>query len=742
MINSTPRLLHNVSFAAVMLSRLLRTGALCIAVLLAACSDDSSSSGQSGGKSPNILFVIMDDVGIDQMRALGYGGVEAAETPNIGAIAGRGLRFRNTWAMPECSPSRAMFFTGRYPLRTNVTNAITSSDLANSQMSPYEYTTPKLLKARGYTNAIFGKTHFSGSPVNPALNPYGYTAPHQLGWDTFAGWADGAPNPIDSTAGGIAAKGTYACGFVPNSADDPVHGADMGACYTVDGACAVLSNSSGSPTPGRSCMERGGILVPNAQCETPRPAAVDFTVQNAYYVSELITNDENGVAKVYPADDASGIGRRYRTEIESQLAIDWIRARPAGKPWMATLSFSSAHAPYQAPPSGLLPAGSANTDGYDCDNTLQLRTLMKQMIESMDQQLGRVLVETGIATRNSDGSLAYDPQHSNTMVVIVGDNGSYTLTVKAPFDPSHAKAYVNQTGVWVPLIVAGPQVVAPDRDVAGLVNIADLYQLFAELAGVDVHEAVPATRALDSVTMLPYLKYPEQPSLRSTNWTQTADNLRATTTVQGACVIESANVCTPLFPQQGLCEMEGGTWYGAGSTQPGVPAGGFASCCDVQKLQINLGQAPVSVLPSSQIAVRNLTHKLIRTEAQTYEQGSDQCVTETDTGFYSVNEDVPIPRIDFPQLALPIANLSGADLASYQQLTAEMQRVSDSNVPCPGDGNSDGIVDAKDLADLTYWRGVVDDSSSWFDFNLDGLTDEADIAILEANFNTRCAKPR
>lgn len=742
MINRTPRRFHNLSFTSA-IPCLLRAGVLGIAaLLLASCSGDSGHSGEAATQPPNILFVILDDVGIDQMKVFGYGGVDPAQTPNIGAIAQEGLRFRNTWAMPECSPSRALFFTGRYPLRTNIGNAITSSDLANSQLSPYEYTTPKLLKARGYTNAIFGKTHFSGSPVNPALNPYGYTAPHQLGWDTFAGWADGAPNPVDSTAGGVAATGTYGCGFVPNSAADPVNGADMGACYTVDGACDVLTASSKAPTPGRSCMERGGILVPNAQCATPRPANVDFTIQNAYYVSELITNDENGIAKVYSPDDASGIARRYRTEIESQLAIDWIKARPANKPWMATLSFSSAHAPYQAPPVALLPEGSTDTDGYNCEDTLQVRTLMKQMIESADQQLGRVLVETGIATRNSDGSIAYDPQHSNTMVVIVGDNGTYTLTVKAPFDPLHAKAYVNQTGVWVPLIVAGPQVVSPNRDVSGLVNIADLYQLFAELGGVDVHQAVPATRALDSVSMLPYLENPSQPSLRTTNWTQTADNLRATTTVQGACVINSANVCTPLFPQQGLCEMEGGTWYGAGSTMPGVPAGGFASCCDVQKLQISLSQAPSSVLPSAQTAVRNLTHKLIRIEADNYEAGTDQCVTETTTEFYKVDEDVPVPRIDFPNLALPIASLTGDDLAAYQQLTADMQQVTDSNVPCPGDGNADGIVDAQDLADLSYWRGVVNDSSTWFDFNLDGLTDAADVAIVEANFEVKCAKPR
>ena len=82
---------------------------------------------------PNILFVIMDDVGIDQLRSFGYGGLTPPSTPVLDLVAQHGIRFRNVWAMPECSPSRAMFFEGRYPLRTNILTAILSTDLANSQ---------------------------------------------------------------------------------------------------------------------------------------------------------------------------------------------------------------------------------------------------------------------------------------------------------------------------------------------------------------------------------------------------------------------------------------------------------------------------------------------------------------------------------------------------------------------------------------------------------------------------------
>jgi arylsulfatase A-like enzyme len=129
--------------------------------------------GQSSDSS-NILFIIMDDVGIDQMRVFGYRDDNQARTPNIDTIAHAGVRFRNAWAMPECSPSRVSFFTGRYPLRTGVLNISATRDLANSQASPFEVTTPRVLRSRGYKNALFGKWHLTEIPGNSVI----WRAPH------------------------------------------------------------------------------------------------------------------------------------------------------------------------------------------------------------------------------------------------------------------------------------------------------------------------------------------------------------------------------------------------------------------------------------------------------------------------------------------------------------------------------------------------------------------------------------
>src|SRR5919197_6402086 len=86
-------------------------------------------------RPPNILFIILDDVGIDQLAAFNPLSPTAPQTPTMNAIINAGVKFTNFTTMPECSPSRVCFFTGRYPLRTGVNAAFTPADLPAAQCS-------------------------------------------------------------------------------------------------------------------------------------------------------------------------------------------------------------------------------------------------------------------------------------------------------------------------------------------------------------------------------------------------------------------------------------------------------------------------------------------------------------------------------------------------------------------------------------------------------------------------------
>ena len=137
---------------------------------------------------PNIVFIILDDVGIDQMALFGNGGAIPPATPNLDAIAQEGVRFSNVWAMPECSPSRSAFFTGRLGIRTGVTTALIPLMIPQAQVSPYEVTLPRLLRTAGYSSAMVGKYHLGSN------NPAGSCSPATRGFDFFMGNMEaGAP---------------------------------------------------------------------------------------------------------------------------------------------------------------------------------------------------------------------------------------------------------------------------------------------------------------------------------------------------------------------------------------------------------------------------------------------------------------------------------------------------------------------------------------------------------------------
>jgi arylsulfatase A-like enzyme len=691
----------------------------------------------------------MDDVGIDQMSIFGYGGPIPPKMPIINTIALNGIRFRNTWSMPECSPARAAFFTGRWPLRNNIFQAIGPNDLNNSQVATWEMTPPKLLLNANYDNTLIGKFHLGG----PEHNQAGDGAPASVGWDDFYGWTGGLPASIDRNAGLVEPAiptNKYDCGFVPDAAHG---GADSGACYVpIPPGCNELSGTNpAGDSAGLQCLTAGGVLVPSASCRRIAPRNINFEKQNAHYVSPLVINRDGQVIATGLKDPRT---RGFRATIEVDAAIDWINRHQQGpNPWMATLSFSIDHTPLQPPPGALLSAETRAMlqdigAGKDCSTLPALRTLSNAMIEAMDTEFGRLLVETGLATRDVNGNLVYDPVANNTVIVIVGDNGSLAQTVKPPFDPNRAKATAYQTGVWVPLIVAGPMVVQPGRQVDAMINEVDIFQLFGEIAGIDVHHAVP--RPIDSYPIMPYLLNPNQTSLRSYNFTQGGLNLQANGAHNPPCVFQGTpSQCSQTPVSHSVCNDNGGKWWGPGGDQ-GTYGGGLAECWQVnQVIWRNEGgdyaSKKVSINPQTAIAVRNQHYKLVQNKWVDYDEKTDSPVAESSLEFYRVSESERFPLLDRQDSDLLPGRLNHAlglnpeQLSNFRALQQQMTEVLASAPPCPGDGNGDGMVDQTDVDDFFMI------SNSWFlsshyDFNLDGYTDVHDLITIYDHFG-QCPQP-
>ncbi|MFA5684203.1 MAG: sulfatase-like hydrolase/transferase [Lysobacteraceae bacterium] len=719
----------------------------------AAAATIFSDGFESGDDTPppNILFIVMDDVGIDQMAAFGYGGATPPPMPNIAAVAQAGVKFRNTWSMPECSPGRAAFFTGRFPLRTDMYQALGPNDLANSQISPFDLTVPKLLKKAGYESAMFGKFHLAG----PEHNEAGNATPAVLGWDRFHGWVGGLPGSVDTTAGGVYDSERWRCGFYPHHL--------AGACHFSDGSCTSLSAPPvlGHDSSGMACMAQGGIFVrEQADCDAPLPDGVtlDFNRENAFYVSPLVIVD-NGEVEEVSLDDPRARG--YRTSIETDAAIQWINSRPVDARWMATVSYSAAHTPWQPAPMALAPQSSTllsqffpDAPGFsgnllDCTSTVHGRIIQNQMTEAMDTEFGRLLLETGLATRDGNGDLVYDPLAGNTVIVIVGDNGSLGFAVKAPFNPSLAKGGSYQTGVWVPLIVAGPQVAQPGRSVEHMVNAVDLFQFFGELAGLDAQQESP--RTIDSVPLLPYLQDPAQPGLRTINFTQAGVNIQANDGRNGPCIVgRSAGAggsCTQIPTSKSVCEDNLGVWWGPAYSDASVVdngGAGYAQCWQVNQAILGADPLalPVEVLPESSLAIRDEEYKIVHNTTINYDSVTDDARQDLSIEFYRVDQATPAPMLEDPASNnLLDGSLSIEQQAAYDHLAARLDELLASQPDCPGDGNRDGVVDSTDLAE---WKRIADQwgLSSVYDFLVDGVfdghTDAADGIVILSNYNTIC----
>jgi hypothetical protein len=741
------------------MSRARRLSALCLS---AACigatallSGSPTTPAKAQSNPPNILFFIVDDLGIDQLGIFENSSPSVPATPNIDLLAGRGVKFTNVWAMPECSPSRAAFFTGRYPIRTGVQAAVMTAHLPQSYVSQFETTLPRVLSRAGYASAMVGKYHL-GDEQDPAR----LCTPQTRGFAYFDGIMTAGPPSVDTTAGGVAAEGSQVCGYYQTTA--------AGACYTTPGdavRCEPINagNADVGTDPARTCLQRGGIFVPNRACGVRAPAFSDFSRQNGYYVwpRTILTGERDPY--FVDTDESCGATteRTYLTKAQGNAGIAWWKEQRG--PRMLTVSFNAMHTPVQKPPTDMVPDPQNNAS--TCSNALPPRNLMNMMIRGADVQIARVLGELGLATLNSTGRVITDLNLGNTMVVIIGDNGSQGTAVRpgsegpvaARFNLIRAKTTVYQTGVWVPLIIAGAKVRAPGRTVDDMVNAVDLYKLFSDVAGVEVESLVPPAHTLDSRALLPYLNAPTTVpnGIRTTNYTEEGVATYSPDPAQRSYPCVLGNLCNDtLFPGKAFCEDDnGGTWYGPGGQTR------LNSCCAVQA---SPGNGGITLAPTRQFAVRNRVFKLVEmtrldcsapitnaSQTKAFPWAEYQATTSEE--FYDIRKRPNTPNgLDNAPYNLAQNCAAGQDLTTclptqldvdnYNRLSGELTRIrnsvkSQNRCQAKGDGNQDQRINQ---ADLDGWAAFNGKGPSRYDINVDGVTDQKDRNIIQANLGLDC----
>lgn len=156
-------------------------------------------AAQPANARPNILLILADDLGFSDIGC--YGG--EVRTPNLDALAARGLRFTQFYNAARCCPSRATLMTGLYPHQAHVGDMVDeyarriretlNTPAYSDRLNPHAPTIAEALRAAGYRTGMSGKWHLgyrtnewpvargfdrSFAVIEGAMNYYGFGMQH------------------------------------------------------------------------------------------------------------------------------------------------------------------------------------------------------------------------------------------------------------------------------------------------------------------------------------------------------------------------------------------------------------------------------------------------------------------------------------------------------------------------------------------------------------------------------------
>ncbi len=159
----------------------------------AEASPFAKASGDKTAGKPNILFILVDNLGYGEIGSYGGGVTRGAPTPRIDSLAKDGARFLNMNMETQCTPSRSSLMTGRFSIRSG-TYAVPLGGVPEG-LTQWEVTIAEPLSAAGYATALHGKWHL-GSHDGRLPNDQGfdewYGIPRttdESRWSSSPGWS-------------------------------------------------------------------------------------------------------------------------------------------------------------------------------------------------------------------------------------------------------------------------------------------------------------------------------------------------------------------------------------------------------------------------------------------------------------------------------------------------------------------------------------------------------------------------
>ena len=410
----------------------------------------------------NILFIMCDQLRFDYLGCYGH---PHLRTPNIDALAARGVRFDRAYVQsPVCGPSRMSFYTGRYM----------RSHGANWNGFPLRVGEPTLgdhLGELGMRTVLVGKTHMAADLVG--LKRLGIDPGSALGVHLSE------------------------CGFEPYERDDGLHPLGRGPRPAYDSYLRNLGYQAENPWEAWANSAEGP----------------DSELLNGWLLSH--------------GDKAARIPEEHsETAYTTRRAMQFIdEAAKDGRNWCLHLSYIKPHWPYIAPAPyhdmygrqdvvAAVRAEAERADPHPVYGALMAQRVARNF--SRDEVRDRVIpAYMGLVKQIDDwlgrlfGFLDERGLLANTMIVFTSDHGDYL--------GDHwlgEKDFFHDCTVKVPLIVADP---SPEADATrgsasdALIEAIDLVPSFIEFCGGTAQPNVVEGRSL-----LPLLYAAKPPAWRRT----------------------------------------------------------------------------------------------------------------------------------------------------------------------------------------------------------------------------------
>ncbi len=132
----------------------MKTPFISLVLVLIACSG-------SAADRPNVVFMMVDNLGWGEIGVYGGGMLRGAETPRLDALAAEGTRLLNFNVEPQCTPTRSALMTARHPIRSGTTKVVWGVLYGLTQ---WEVTIAEKFSDAGYATGMFGKWHLGDTP--------------------------------------------------------------------------------------------------------------------------------------------------------------------------------------------------------------------------------------------------------------------------------------------------------------------------------------------------------------------------------------------------------------------------------------------------------------------------------------------------------------------------------------------------------------------------------------------------